>query len=237
MKYSKLLLISLGLLAGAGIHAQSIIAYWAQNDNNLPGGGFGFLADPDAFPQAPDLGTGHLTVGGGLTSETSVNNNGDTVYSFIPSFGGTTANAQPGFPSGGSFSIQGGTDSGNNGAFMELQFSMDGLSNLEISYATQRTSTGFSSQTWSWSTDGTSFTDFFVLTDIPSSFAVREIDGPAELDGVLNAFLRVTFDGASATNGNNRLDNITLTAIPEPSTYAILLGGVVFALILLRRRR
>jgi hypothetical protein len=39
----------------------------------------------------------------------------------------------------------------------------------------------------------------------------------------------VTFTGASATSGNNRLDNIQLNAVavPEPSSGALLvLGGV-----------
>jgi len=47
---------------------------------------------------------------------------------------------------------------------------------------------------------------------------------------------RVTFAGATATAGNNRLDNVTVSAIPEPSTYALLFGAVTFGFVALRRR-
>jgi sarcosine oxidase gamma subunit len=214
------ILMALCMLIGLNSYGQKVIAYWDQNSNNLPGGGFGFLADPDVFPQAADMGTGTLSSGGGLLSETTTNTNGDLVYTWIQSFGGSTINAQPGVASGGSIAIQGGTDNGNNGAYFQFQISMTNFLNLNISYATQRTSTGFNSQTWSWSTDGTTFTDFHSVTTIPSSFGLIEIDAPVALDNEPTVYLRITFDGASAATGNNRLDNITFSGDLLPfATY------------------
>jgi hypothetical protein len=218
--------------------ASTLIAYWDQNSNNLPGGGFGFLEG--VFPQAASLGTGTLSVGGGLLLDTITNSNGDDVYQWIQSFQGTTVNAQPSVTGGGSISIQGGTGNANNGGYFQFAFSMAGLTDLTVSYATQRTGTGFNSQVWSWSTDGSTFTDFQTLDSIPTAFANAGgnpiFSGPAALDNAATAFLRVTFDGATASNGNNRLDNITLTAVPEPSTVVLAAAGVGLAGFAARRR-
>ncbi len=207
------LLLLLTIFFGLSSQAQDIVAYWNQNSNDLPGGGFGFLADPDAFPQAADLGAGLLTVGGGILSETSTNGDGDLVYTWIPSFAGSEINAEDGDPAGGSISIQGGTDTQNNGAYIQFEFSMTNKENLEISYATRGTASGFSTQTWSWSTDGTNFTDFNTLTDTNvTTYFLAETTAPANLDGVATVFLRVTFNGASTSTGNNRMDNIKFVA-------------------------
>lgn len=97
------LLLSLALIFSIPTQAQDIVAYWNQNSNDLPNGGFGFLAEPDVFPQAADLGAGSLTVGGGILDETETNGNGDVVYSWIPSFAGSEINMEDGDVSGGSY--------------------------------------------------------------------------------------------------------------------------------------
>ncbi len=208
-----------------GSASADVIGFWSFNNNNLPGGGFGYLADPDVFPLASETGgvSAVLTVGGGLLSETNVNGNGDTVYTWLQSFGGTTLNAPEGVSSGGSLSIQGGTEAGNNGAYFQIALDMSGLTDLQVSYATRGTSTGFSSQTWSWSTDGVNFTDFSTVSDTNvSSYFVVDLGVLNTLDGAATAFLRVTFDGATASTGNNRLDNLTLSAVPAPGAIALL---------------
>jgi uncharacterized membrane protein affecting hemolysin expression len=64
-----------------------------------------------------------------------------------------------------------------------------------------------------------------------------ELGTLSALDNASDAFLRVTFDGATGATGNNRLDNITLTAVPEPSTYAALLGLLALGVVAYRRRK
>jgi len=207
------LLLLLTMLFSLSSQAQDIVAYWNQNSNDLPGGGFGFLANPDAFPQAADLGVGSLTVGGGITSETTTNGNGDLVYNWVVSFSGSAINAEDGDDAGGSISIQGGTDTQNNGAYIQFELSMTNKENLEISYATRGTASGFNTQVWSWSTDGTSFTDFNTVTDTNvTDYFLVETPAPSELNGEATVFLRVTLNGASTSTGNNRFDNLKFVA-------------------------
>jgi len=237
---SGLLAFSAVLMLGTSETKGTIIAYWDQNSNSLPGGGFGFLAEPSVFPQAADVGSGSITFGGGILSETTINNNGDEIYTWLPSLAGSNLNAPDGVETGGSLSIQGGTLSGgvpsNNGAYFDFSFSMASHQLVEVSYATRGTSTGFSSQTWLWSTDGSDFTAFGTVGGLTTSFVTKTLAPISELAFAETAYLRVVFDGATAATGNNRLDNITLTAIPEPSTYAFLFGLSAMALIVTRRR-
>ncbi len=142
----------------AGSASAETIAYWNQNSNNLPGGGFGFT--PTDFPQAADLGNGELSLANFDMSTSGV----DGAYTYIASFGGTTENAQNGDPSGGSISPQGGDDGNgaqsNNGMQMLLSASTVGFTDISVSWAQRGTSTGFTSRVFAYSTDGgANFTD------------------------------------------------------------------------------
>jgi uncharacterized protein (TIGR03382 family) len=212
----------------------ALVAYWNNNSNALPVSGFGYTST--AFPQAADAGSGFMTIGGGIMSETVVNANG-TVYTWAQSFGGTTLNALNDDAAGGSFSIVSGTDNRNNGAYLQFQLNMTGFADLVISYATRGTSSGFSSQVWSWSTDGANFTDFSTITGTTStSFSVKTLSTLSAVDGAATAYLRVTFSGATGSSGNNRLDNMQFNATAIPAPGAIPLLGVA-GLVGSRRRR
>jgi len=219
-----------------GSSQAALVAYWNNNSNALPVSGFGYTST--AFPQAADLGTGFMSVGGGIMSETVFNSaNGTDVYVWAESFAGTTLNALNDDAAGGSFSIEGGTNNGNNGAYLQFAIDMSGYTGLEISYATRGTSSGFSSQAWSWSTDGVNFTTFQTITGTNvTTFSVKTLSTVNTLDGVETAFIRVTFEGATSATGNNRLDNMQFnaTAIPAPGAIA-LLGAA--GLVGTRRRR
>jgi hypothetical protein len=213
-----------------------LVAFWGLNDNGLPGGGFGYLADPSVFPIVDEIGTlgASLSVGGGITDEISVNGNGDTVFLWLQSFSGTIENsADPEPISGGSLAIQGGTlveeVASNNGAYVQFEFSMTGYENLVVSYATRGTSTGFETHTWSWSTDGETFTDFQTISGRrEGTFTTQTLNPVPELNEAATAFLRVTVDGATSANGNNRLDNIQFNAdATMPGEGATVLGGSV----------
>lgn len=123
-----------------------------------------------------------------------------------------------------------------NGKRLVFAFSMTDRENLSISYATQGTASGFNLQTWSYSTDGITFTPFD--TTVPaSSFAITGVvtlDTLSALDGVETAYIGLTVSGASAASGNNRLDNIQFNTIPEPAAAVL---GCFGLLGLLRRRR
>jgi len=183
---------------------------WLQNSNELPVSGFGFLST--AFPQPADVGSGRITVGGGATGVTTVNANGSIVFANITSPNGTTVNTFEGAPAGGSITLSGGADTANNGAHFQFQISMAGHRDLQVSYATQRTSTGFDRQIWSYSTDGVNFTELQTIDAIPASYGAVALGTITELNDAATAYLRVTFEGATGAAGNNRLDNITFQA-------------------------
>jgi hypothetical protein len=133
-----------------------------------------------------------------------------------------------------------------NGKSAVFAFSMAGKADLSISLSAQRTTTGFTTQLWEYSADGGStwgnvgsFISGTTAGTIQSSFVntgVLSFAAFSALNGVSDARLRVTFTGASNASGNNRLDNIQLNAVPEPSSGALLiLGGV--ALVAIRSLR
>ena len=100
-------LAGLAGLGGVGAADAAVIAYYAENDNTLESGAFGF--EPGDFPQSPDQGSGSLTLAN-FDQTTETTSAGDTKYQFVESFTGTTVNAQGSTAAGGSLSIEGGTD-------------------------------------------------------------------------------------------------------------------------------
>ncbi len=131
----------------------------------------------------------------------------------LSGFEGTTVNAGTGFSpvttSPASLALVNQTA---NGQFAVFRVDMSYLEDLAISYATQRTSTGFNSQAWSISTDGVNWTNLETITDIPSSFVARSLSSTSGLDGSATAYVRVQVDGNTSPSGNNRLDNIQFNA-------------------------
>ncbi len=147
----------------------------------------------------------------------------------LNAFGGTDVNATRGLStitaSPASLALVGGASNAANGKRIVFKFSMAGRGNLSVSYTTQRTSTGFTSQSWETSTDGQNWAPLatigsgIVLGTITSAFATSGIIALPNTDALNNvsvAYLRLTVTGATATTGNNRLDNIQLMATPLP---------------------
>jgi hypothetical protein len=221
----------LAIAAGASAGTPEIIAYWNQNSNALPGGGFGF--EVGDFPQGADNGTqagsATLTVGGG----DALANDGST-YTWLQSFAGTGINAQFGDPSGGSIAIQGGTDTVNNGAYFEFNFNAALYENIGFSLARQSTGSGFDLVQIDAYDNGALLGAIGSINN-RDTFALYAFS-TGLLDGVENATIRLTFTGATGATGNNRLDNLVVsgTLIPTPGAAALIgLGGLVAT----RRRR
>ncbi len=128
-----------------------------------------------------------------------------------------------------------------NGFAVTFQFaSAVSFTNIQLSYATQRTASGFTSQVWEYSTNASAWTGFF--TNAPAtSFALSGVvTSPiiAGLNGATNGFLRLTVTGATNSTGNNRVDNVAIASIPEPTTVALLaLTGLATLGFAIRRRR
>jgi hypothetical protein len=141
----------------------------------------------------------------------------------VDDFGGSTVNLFPGDTAGASLTLLEGAN-GNNSFIQLNNISFAGLQPVAISYATQGTGSGFTTGTWSWSTNGTTFTNIAGSVSPPASYALVNIDlsNIAALISAPNVSFRYTLSGATASSGNNRIDNLSITAVPEPSSLLIL---------------
>ena len=234
----------------ASLPAQSaLIAGW--DFQTTVSGGTAVVAQPNT-PRSfnANFGSGTLSLDGA---------NGSSVWLLsneLNGFAGTTVNAGGDFSTVatgvGALGLIGGSGNAANGKQAVFIFSMSGYEGLSISLAAQRSATGFSSQHWEYSADGLNYQTIGTLvsgstagsiTGNYSTSGVLSFDSLSGLDNVANAFVRVTFAGATSATGNNRLDNIrfdaseiqSLSSIPEPG-YPMLVGlGSVLALGMRRR--
>ena len=138
----------------------------------------------------------------------------------VTAFTGTAVNAGAGFSttttSPASLALLGGTGgTASNGKFMVFLFNMSGYANLVVSYATQRTATGYNAQIWEYSTNGTVWTPAQTVNTIPAAFGAITLTTITGLNNAATAYLRFSGQGASSTAGNNRLDNIQLNALVD----------------------
>ena len=143
----------------------------------------------------------------------------------LAGFSGTVVNAGPGFSTvTASPAALALLNLSANGKSVVFQFSMGGFKDLVVSYATQRSGTGYTSQTWAYSADATNWTEAQVVSAIPAAYAAQTLNTITGLDGTRNAYLRLTVAGATSAAGNNRLDNIQFnaTAVPEPTSMMML---------------
>lgn len=159
---------------------------------------------------------------------------------------GTTNNARFGDTAGQSLTLQGGTGTANNGRHITFNVSTLGFSNIVVSFATLGTSTGFNSNQFQYSLDGTTFIDFgpaytpgTAFGAVPLVFSLAGIDG---LNDNPNAAFRIVFNGATSSTGNNRIDNFVVegsevTGVPEPASMVLLLSGLSGLYGLRKRKR
>jgi hypothetical protein len=237
----KATLLALTLVAGiAPAFAQSTLIAWNFDNSTAGASGAAGTFNATGTSEIYNADTTTLTkAGAGLLASSAIVDFSD----LVGTIGGTANNnwgtfgglIPPSTTAGGAIGVIG---SGNNGHFIDFKFSTQGYKNIHISYDTRGTATGFNTQTWIDSIDGTSFSSLATLTNRNvTSYSNQGFDAIGVDDQSL-VTLRVLLSGATSTSGNNRLDNFTVTgvAIPEPSTYALLAGLAGFAVVLWRRR-
>ncbi|KAA5534476.1 T9SS type A sorting domain-containing protein [Taibaiella lutea] len=163
-----------------------------------------------------DYGTGTIYLDG---------TQGSSAWTALTNFGGDNGNTS-GFPTspgaGASLSLVG---TANNGKSLVFKFSMSGYTDLNVTFVTRGTATGYSSGTWAYSTDGTVWTALPDNTATQAtSYSLKTLATITGLNNAANAYLRYTLSGATTASGNNRVDNVQLRA--TPSALMITLGNV-----------
>ncbi len=182
------------------------------------------VGTPSPLVYVANFGTGTIYLDG--TNSSSTFTTGVTNPQ-VTGFSGTALNAGPGFSTSTSVGALALANNTANGKFVVFNVNMSGLSNLAVSYATQNSGTGFTTQTWEYSTDGSTWNSLGAVTSIPvGTFGVQTLSPTAGLNNAATAYVRLTGTGASASGGNNRLDNIQFNT-PGPVTGFGVLGGDV----------
>ncbi|MFM8262142.1 MAG: PEP-CTERM sorting domain-containing protein [Pirellula sp.] len=236
MKRIAKLFVMMCVLAASAVDSYAdLVAGW--DFQTTANGGTAVLVAPNTPKQfVANFGSGTLFLNGQNGASDWVSS---AINPELTGFTGTAVNAGPGFatttPSPSALALANQAANGKSAVF---RFSMAGFQDLVVSYASQRTSTGFTSQAWSFSTDGANWTDHQTVTGLPAAFAAQTLSTIAGLNGATDAYLRLTVTGATAAAGNNRIDNIQFnaTAVPEP-TSLMLLGSVALGGIAYRRVR
>ncbi len=217
LNLSQLFLVFLLLLQPA--HAATV-AYWNFNDLSIassssPGSG----GAPTSIAANSGSGTLSLTTWNGTLND----------------YAGSSLNTLNSDAADTSLSLI--ADSSGDGSSIVLSFSMTGLLDPTLSFATQGTSTGFDANQLAYSTNGTDFTNIGSTFSPESSYSIETFDLSSvdTLDNTTTAYLQITFDGATGSTGNNRIDNLQITAIPEPTS--LLLAALSLTLLLSHRQR
>lgn len=126
-----------------------------------------------------------------------------------------------------------------DGAFEMYNFDFTNLTDASISFA-YRSENFF---TWDanlevdYRIDDDSWVDFEEDLSFESDWTVANISFGSVLDGENNVDLRIRTDSWASISGFLDVDNVQVNAVPEPSSYALLLGAGVVGFALWRRRR
>jgi hypothetical protein len=107
--------------------------------------------------------------------------------------------------------LRSGKNIGAEKKHLIFEFSMMNRGNLNVSYAFGRNYGGFTTHTWSYSTNGITWIETQTLSPEDSTVVLNPI---SELSEQAKAYLRVEFTGATAAFGENRFDNIYFSASP-----------------------
>ncbi len=187
------LVVFLGACFGLPVAGQNTIAYWNFNVPDFSGNW--------PQPRAATLGEASIT------------------YNFnkTESFGGTGINGIDNEISGGSFCPQGGTNNENNGRWLLISLPALTVSEMTLSYATRRTSTGFTSHAVQYTVDGSNWVTHRVidLSTYASAWEESQVEQVifTGIDGMTNNVdfaIRIVLDGATGAAGNTRFDNLHL---------------------------
>lgn len=220
MKKLSLLLLSVLLVTVS--FGQDIVCAWTFD--GITGANSGASNTEKVIPSNTEWGVGTFYADG--TNGSSDLNNGESPE--INAFGGNVLNDPRDNPSASQAVAIASTSA--NGKSVVFKFSMAGFQNLQLSYAQRGTATGFSTETWSYSTDGVNFTELETIngTNV-TTFTLREVDftSATTLNDAADVYIKLTVDGCTSGSGNNRIDNVVFRAnAAGPDIYPPVVSSV-----------
>jgi len=165
---------------------------------------------------AANFGSGNLTFDGSFDGGVANSNKWEYGQGQIFMADGTAANAVADMQSGTSnkaLLLRAGKNIGAEGKSIVFEFSMAGKESLSFSYAADVLTDGFTTHTWSYSSNGTVWTDLETVNPAPG-FSTLTLNQTAVLDNSTTAYLRLRVSGSGAASGQNLIDNIILSATP-----------------------
>ena len=208
--------------------AQSVLVYFNFEDAVL-GGPF----DPQSDDQPP-LGD---NPGGGVQHsvlQTSLTVTATVAGTLVNRTAGDIDTANPGLAMGMR------TTPVDNGGWVQFHVNTTTFSNMSLSFAVDTAGNGFNTVALSYSTNGGATFTAAGSHAIASGGGFQTITFavPTGAEGQADVIFRLTFDGGTSSGQNLQtiIDNIQLTGVPEPTTVA---GGLlgVLALCWHQRRR
>lgn len=178
-----------------GLFGQTLIHYWNFNNNTSAAS----ITTPSST-----LVSGSLAAVAGGTSEI------DFAGGTGQNFNTENLNARNGDPSGTHLRF-------NNPIGGALQFNLPttGYQNTVVKFTTRRSGQGAGTQSWSYSTDGTTFTPYQTVTpqDGNPQLVTFDFSAVAGVSNNPNFKLKVEFSATGGgTGGNNRFDNFSVDA-------------------------
>lgn len=207
----KILILSLILLLGKFVNSQTTIAGWTFPTSN---------GNPTANISA-ECGNGTIYFDGTNGSDDWLSLSG--ALSFFTGYALNTPLCEESTATGalGFVNVAPGM---NNKAFV-IKTSTLGFNNISIDYVVRRPSTGFTKNSWYYSTDGINFTfliDFTAFIGTSETLASIDFTSISEINNKPEVYFKVVLDGATSNSGNNRFDNINIkgTALPTPIDWA-----------------
>jgi hypothetical protein len=235
------------LVLASPAQAQTNLAFWNFNDGPASSASMSpsgranlFSADTGLYAASATMNPIGVTFSDGVP--------GGTATRGIATFTGTNIVStviSPTPTAGVALILQGqgdGTNVGtpNNGSSIVFSVPTLGYDNIKVSFATQRTTTGFGTSAQNlmeysldsganWLTIGLAGAGLYTPT---TSFMLQTFDltSVVGISNLSSAQFRLTFNGATAAVGNNRIDNLLVSGtsvIPEPATLSLFLLGCV----------
>lgn len=194
-----------------------------------------------------NLGTIATPLINGKTSASGYTTQGQTNSSFggYGTFLDTTTNQVSGDGTTGNSLIVMNPSGAALNKYITFSLSSLGYNTLSLSYATRISSSATGTETWTYSLDGVNFFSLTSITGLSQgSFGVQTLNlsslSSTALDNQSAFYLRMTIGGGTSASyafDNFQLTGTAISAVPEPSSYALIGGFGALGLAFLRRRR